>query len=86
MEIYADNFWRTLPDILHGIAACDYAAVDLEMSGGVYASHSSPLKNMYRSEEDRVYASARRGATMHNTMELGLALAKFKDGEYTLEP
>ncbi|KAL2753472.1 hypothetical protein ACRALDRAFT_1065232 [Sodiomyces alcalophilus JCM 7366] len=73
MNIGSDNFWAKLPTILQDIAHCDYAVIDLEMSGGVTSFHDDPTITGLP-KEDRAYAFARQAATIHNTLELGLTL------------
>lgn len=81
MNIGSDNFWAKLPVVLRDIAQCDYAVIDLEMSGGVTSFHDDPAITDLPKEE-RAYAAARQAATVHNTLELGLTLLSFSEGSF----
>ncbi|KAM0334333.1 hypothetical protein ACHAQA_001358 [Verticillium albo-atrum] len=72
MDVNSQNFWLVLPGVLQRIVDCDFAVIDLEMSGGVTDHDESRFKGL--SAKELAYAMASRAASQHNIVELGLTL------------
>eukprot|EP00011_Vannellida_sp_DIVA3-517-6-12_P015107 CAMPEP_0114615568 /NCGR_PEP_ID=MMETSP0168-20121206/6231_1 /TAXON_ID=95228 ORGANISM="Vannella sp., Strain DIVA3 517/6/12" /NCGR_SAMPLE_ID=MMETSP0168 /ASSEMBLY_ACC=CAM_ASM_000044 /LENGTH=530 /DNA_ID=CAMNT_0001826641 /DNA_START=125 /DNA_END=1714 /DNA_ORIENTATION=+ len=69
MEVTADNFAALLPRMEAALAACDFVAFDLEMTGLHAAGHAKPTK--FDPPHDR-YATARESARNFLPVQLGL--------------
>ncbi|KAM0286244.1 hypothetical protein ACHAQH_000971 [Verticillium albo-atrum] len=83
MDVNSQNFWLILPGLLQRMVDCDFAVIDLEMSGGVTDRDESRYSGL--SGKELAYAMAARAATQYNVLEFGLTLImnpKEKDMPY----
>ncbi|EGY15075.1 uncharacterized protein VDAG_06565 [Verticillium dahliae VdLs.17] len=74
MDVNSQNFWLVLPGLLQSLADCDFAVIDLEMSGGVTDRDDSRYSGL--SGKELSYAMAAHAATQYNILEFGLTLIK----------
>ncbi|KAJ6446444.1 CAF1 family ribonuclease domain-containing protein [Purpureocillium lavendulum] len=78
MDVTADNFWQLLPSMLEAIAAADYVAIDLEMTGVVVRDSASRGKMSL----EQAYNRVRNAASTFSAVELGVTTMRFMNSSY----
>jgi len=73
MDVTAENFWQLLPNMLEAIAAADYVAVDLEMSGVMVRDSLTTGEVSF----EQAYARLRSAANTFSAIELGITTMRF---------
>ncbi|GJN77456.1 hypothetical protein PLIIFM63780_000947 [Purpureocillium lilacinum] len=78
MDVTAENFWQLLPNMLEAIAAADYVAVDLEMSGVMVRDSLTTGEVSF----EQAYARLRSAANTFSAIELGITTMRFVESSY----